>query len=126
MNNLFRGIPFSHEEKLHEYIQHPTLLAVSARFCRLTKGAFCGKSPISIRRNDRLKPGSKLLNLRGPLHETRHETHAGMSFIPAPVFISGAGLSYSCVYMLSGRYETFISGPHEIFMSPFHAGMKMG
>ena len=62
--------------------------------------------------------------IRGPLHETRHETHAGMSFMPARVFISGAGLSYCCVYMMSGRYETFISGRHENFMSPFHAGMK--
>ena len=43
--------------------------------------------------------------------------------MPAPVFISGAGLSYCCVYMMSGRYETFISGRHENFMSPFHAGM---
>ena len=47
-----------------------------------------------------------------------------MSFMPARVFISGAGLSYCCVYMMSGRHETFISGRHENFMSPFHAGMK--
>ena len=47
-----------------------------------------------------------------------------MSFMPARIFISGAGLGYCCVYMMSGRYETFILGPHENFMSPFHAGMK--
>ena len=38
------------------------LLAVFARFCRFSKGAFCRKSPVSTGRNDRLKPG-KLLNL---------------------------------------------------------------
>ena len=48
-----------------------------------------------------------------------------MKLMPARVFISSAGLSYCCVYM-SGRYETFISGLHEHFMSPFYAGMKMG
>ena len=41
-----------------------------------------------------------------------------------PVLISGAGLSYCCVYMMSGGYEIFISGRHENFMSLFHAGMK--
>ena len=39
--------------------------------------------------------------LRGPLHETRHETHA---------FISGAGLSYCSIYMMSRRYEISVSG----------------
>ena len=43
---------------------------------------------------------------------------------PDMKLMSGAGLSYCCVYMMSGRYETFISGRHENFMSPFHAGMK--
>ena len=80
--------------------------------------------------NNQIKPMLSFIKLtqtlRGPLHETQHETHAGMSFMPAPVFISGAGLSYCYVYMMSGRYETFISGRHENFMSPFHAGMKMG
>ena len=47
-----------------------------------------------------------------------------MKLVPARVFISGAGLSYCCVYMMSGRYETFISVWHENFMSPSHAGMK--
>ena len=46
-----------------------------------------------------------------------------MKLMPAPVFISGAGLSYCCVYMMSGRHETFIS-KIENFMSPFHAGIK--
>ena len=38
------------------------LLAVFVRLCRFSKGAFYRKSPVSIGRNDRLKPG-KLLNL---------------------------------------------------------------
>ena len=38
------------------------MLAVFARFCRFSKGAFCRKSLTSTGRNDRLKPG-KLLNL---------------------------------------------------------------
>ena len=75
-----------------------------------------------------VKPTFELLRscekLRGCLHETRHETHTGMSFIPARVFISGADLSYCCVYMISGRYGTFVSGRHENVMSPFHTGMK--
>ena len=46
--------------------------------------------------------------------------------VPARFFISGAGLSYCCVYMMLERYETFISGRHENFMSPFHEnGMKI-
>ena len=47
-----------------------------------------------------------------------------MMLVLARVFISGAGLSYSCVYMMLGRYKTFISEWHENLMSPFHAGMK--
>ena len=47
-----------------------------------------------------------------------------MKLMSARVFISGAGLSYFCVYMMSGRYESFISGRHEDFMLPFHAGME--
>ena len=71
MNNLVKGIPFSHEDKIHEHIQESLLLerrtkgillAVFARFNRFSKIAFCGKSPTSRGRNDRLKPG-KLLNL---------------------------------------------------------------
>ena len=38
------------------------LLAVFARFYRFSKGAFYRKSPISMGRNGRLKPG-KLLDL---------------------------------------------------------------
>ena len=34
MNNLFRGIPFSHEDKIHEHIQESLLLR------RRTKGNF--------------------------------------------------------------------------------------
>ena len=40
------------------------LLALFARFCRFSKGAFCRKSPISTARNSRLKSG-KLLNVIG-------------------------------------------------------------
>ena len=47
-----------------------------------------------------------------------------MKLVPARVFISGAGLSYCCVYMMSGRYETFTSERLENFMSPFHVGME--
>ena len=47
-----------------------------------------------------------------------------MKLMPARVFISGAGLSHCCVYMMSELYDTFISGRHENFMSPFHAGME--
>ena len=71
MNNLFRGIPFSHEDKIHDHIQEflllgrkqrEVLLGVFTLFCRFSKGAFCRKSPTLTERNDRLKPG-KLLNL---------------------------------------------------------------
>ena len=56
---------------MHEHIQESycqegeqreILLAVIARFCRFSKGAFYRKSPISTGRNGRLKPG-KLLDL---------------------------------------------------------------
>ena len=47
-----------------------------------------------------------------------------MKLVPARVFVSGAGLSYCRVHMMSRRYETFISGRHENFMSPIHAGME--
>ena len=42
--------------------QREILLAVFARFCRFSKGAFYRKSPISTGRNGRSKPG-KLLDL---------------------------------------------------------------
>ena len=48
-----------------------------------------------------------------------------MKLMPARLFISGAGLRHCCVYMMLGRTEIFISGPHENFMSRFHAGMKI-
>ena len=56
---------------MHEHIKESlllgrrtkgNLLAVFARFCRFSKGAFFRKSPISTGMNDPLKPG-KLLNL---------------------------------------------------------------
>ena len=42
--------------------QREILLAVFARFCRFSKGAFCRKPPILTGMNGRLKLG-KLLNL---------------------------------------------------------------
>ena len=42
--------------------QRDILLAVFARFCRFSNGAFYRKSPISTGRNGRLKP-SKLMDL---------------------------------------------------------------
>ena len=39
-----------------------------------------------------------------------------MKLVLARVFISGAALSYSCVYMMLGRYKTFILGWHENLM----------
>ena len=42
--------------------QRKILLAVFARFCMFSKGAFYRKSPIAMGRNGRLKPG-KVLNL---------------------------------------------------------------
>ena len=42
--------------------QREILLAVFARFCRFSKGAFNRKSPMSTGRNGRIKPG-KLLHL---------------------------------------------------------------
>ena len=46
----------------YEEEQREILLGVSTHFCRVSKGAFCSKSPISMGRNDQLKP-AKLLNL---------------------------------------------------------------
>ena len=40
--------------------QRKILLAVFARFCRFSKGAFYGKSPISTGWNGQLKPGKSL------------------------------------------------------------------
>ena len=40
--------------------QREILLAVFARFCRISKGAFYRKSPILTGRNGRLKPGKLL------------------------------------------------------------------
>ena len=50
------------------------------------------------------------------------------SFNASTSFILGAGLSDSCVYimvyMMLGRYETFISRRHKNLKSLYHAGMK--
>ena len=40
--------------------QREILLAVFARFCRFSKGAFHRRSPISTGRNGQLKPGKSL------------------------------------------------------------------
>ena len=55
---------------------------------------------------------SILSKLRGSLYESRHETHASMSFHAGTSCISGAGLSYCCVYMMLRRHE-------------IHAGIKI-
>ena len=39
-------------------------------------------------------------DFRGPLHETRYESHADICFPAGTSFISSAGLSYCCVYMM--------------------------
>ena len=73
MSNLFRGIPYSQDDKIHVYIQVSLVLGTRTKgnlawrfacFCKFSKGAFCRKSLISTGRSDRLKPG-KLLNLIG-------------------------------------------------------------
>ena len=53
--NLFRGIPFSHEDKIHEHIQESLslekgeqreiLLGVFTRACRFLQGGFLQKIP---------------------------------------------------------------------------------
>ena len=51
-----------------------------------------------------------------------------MKLMPAPVFISGAGLSYCCVYMMSGRYELSFGGDmkfHVAFSCRHENGMKI-
>ena len=48
-----------------------------------------------------------IFKVRYPFHETCDETHAGTTFL------SVAGLSYCRVYMILGRYETFILERYE-------------
>ena len=73
MNNLFRAIPFSHEDKIHEHVQESLLLGRRTKgnlawcfhsFLQVFERGFLQKSHISTGRNDQLKPG-KLLNLIG-------------------------------------------------------------
>ena len=68
VNNLFKGIPFSHEDKIHENAQEPLLLGRRTKgnltwcfhsFLQVFKRDFCRKSPIPTGRNDRLKPVSR-------------------------------------------------------------------
>ena len=73
MNNVFKGIQFSKEEKIHEWTSlalvsgtktKEILLVVFTRFCVFLEGVFCRISPISLGKNGR--SGSlKLLNLFG-------------------------------------------------------------
>ena len=106
MNNLFRGISFSQEDKIHEHIkealllegeQREILLAVFTRFCRFSKGAFCSKSPTSTGRNDRLKPGPiiTLFGISG-IEQDSFQRHCfdiqGLGFFKTPgVFIDSPG-----------------------------------
>ena len=56
------------------------MLAVFARFCRFSKGAFCGRSPIPTRRNDRLKTG-KLLNLIWHIEDKTRQVSTSFALI---------------------------------------------
>ena len=71
VNNLLWGIPFSHEDKIHEHIQESLLLGRRTKgnlawcfhsFLQVSERGFLQKSPISTRRNDQLKLG-QILNL---------------------------------------------------------------
>ena len=75
MNNIFKRIPFSQENKIHEHTQVSLLLGRTTKgnlVCcfhsclQVSKGAFGLKSQISSRRKSRLKLG-KLLSLIGPI-----------------------------------------------------------
>ena len=48
-----------------------------------------------------------------------------MSFHDSTIFISGAGLRDCCVYMMSGRCVTFISGRHKISCRFFMTAQKV-
>ena len=70
VNNLFGGILFSHEDKIHENVQESSLLGKRTKgnfaWCfqsilQVFERAFCRKSLISSGRNDRLKPGKLLI-----------------------------------------------------------------
>ena len=70
VNNLFRGIPFSHEDKMHEHIQESSLLGWRTKrnlawcfhsFLQVFKKGFCRKSPILMGRNEwPIRPGKLL------------------------------------------------------------------
>ena len=71
VNYLFRGIPFSHEDKIHEHIQESLLLGRRTTgnflcgfrsFLQVFERGFLQNISFSTGRNDRFKPG-KLLNL---------------------------------------------------------------
>ena len=73
MNNLFRWIPLSLEDRIHECIKVLLFPGIKTKrslarcfhsFSRFSKGAICSKSPISTGRNGQLRPGESL-NLIG-------------------------------------------------------------
>ena len=73
MKNLFRGIPFSQEDEIHEHIQMSIFLGRRAKgnlaccfhsSLQVVEWDFQRKSSIWLVRNGRLKPG-KLLSLIG-------------------------------------------------------------
>ena len=53
MNNSFKGIPFSHEDEIHEHRE--ILLVVFTRFCKFSKEISAERSPITTGKNGRLK-----------------------------------------------------------------------
>ena len=68
VNNLFRGIPFSHEDKIHEHIQESLLLGKRTKgnlawrfhsFLQVFERGFLQIISYFDGRNDQLKPGTE-------------------------------------------------------------------
>ena len=109
VNSLFRGNPFSHKGKIHPgHVQESLLLGRRTKgnfaccCCFRSKGDFCRKSPISTRRNDRLKPG-KSLNL------TWHIGHKTRQFSTSLLWCSG-----SRIFSNAGRFY-WLTRYHKIY-----------
>ena len=85
--------------------QREICLAFSLVFCRFSKGAFCRKSPISMGKKDRLKPG-KLLNLFyvSGIKEDSFQYHCfdnqGAGLFQTPdIFIDSPGIYINTVFI---------------------------
>ena len=113
MNNLFRGIPFSHEDKIHEHIQESLLLGRRTKgilawcflsFLQVFEKGILQKSPISTGRNDRLKPGKLLTDEKdGFQHHCFDIQGAGFvhlpgRFINSPVIVFDNNISFYGIY----------------------------